>query len=686
MLESPDLAPLAYSLVALSLGLTITAAITAAFSDQRAWIQNIFFPILGLSAISAVIASACLLADDHLILTAELPFGLPWLNWHLRFDALGAYFFGLLGIVLFAVCCYGPTYIREYAKQGYSMAVLGIATALFILGMQLVILANDAFSFMIAWELMSVSSYILVVFEHKKSANRRAGFLYLLMASVSALTILLAFGVLAAFSEDFTFDAYRQVTLSPGWATVAFALATLGFGLKAGLFPLHVWLPEAHPVAPSHISALMSGVMLKIAIYGFIRFVFEFIKELQVEWGVVLILLGSVTALYGVLYALIQDDIKRLLAYSSVENIGIIFIGIGLAVLFKASNLPQLAVLGLIAALYHALNHAIFKSLLFLGAGVILQYGHQRNLEHMGGLINRMPWTAGFFLIGCISISALPPFNGFASEWLTFQTMLQATALGDGVLRSILPISAAMLALTGAIAAACFVKVFGIGFLGQARTKRVKHAHEGTTGMAIGQGILALLCLLTGIFPTFIVDVISTVTLPLIGTVPMSATHQGWLWLTPIDSAQASYGAPLVFACIAIAFIAWFLVFITNRGIRKTVPVPRVDAWESGFGRLTSRMQYSAAAFAMPIKTIFEPIFEVDEQVVKELDESHQLRPVRIQHHSHAGDIAWRWLYLPIEKVLNRTTSLVAKLQSGYLRHYLGYSLFTLLFLLWIAI
>jgi formate hydrogenlyase subunit 3/multisubunit Na+/H+ antiporter MnhD subunit len=672
--------------VAVALAASLASALVSALADRNTKVLSwLAFPLLGLGGLAATAAalSALLGAPSFAI---ELPLGLPWLRWHLRFDPLAGFFLGIIGLVTFAVSLYGPRYVREYDRQPYSRAVLGIATGLFVAGMQLVVLADDTFVFMISWELMSVASYLLVAYEHAESANRRAAFLYLLMAQIGAVLVLLSFGVLAAFAGEFTFAALRAVSLTPFWASLAFVLALLGFGIKAGLVPLHVWLPEAHPVAPSYISALMSGVMLKVAIYGFVRFLFDLLGELHWGWGVVLLSIGSVSALYGVLYALMQHDLKRLLAYHSVENIGIIYIGLGLSVIFFGSGLPALGVLALIAALYHTLNHALFKSLLFLGAGVVVQRGHERNLEHMGGLISRMPWTALFFLVGCISISGLPPFNGFASEWLTFQAALQAASLESGVLRAVIPVTAAMLALTGALAAACFVKVYGVSFLGQARTRRVRHAREAPWGMLWSQALLAVLCFAFGVLPTTTVAGLSRVTEALTGVALASAAERGWLWLTPIAPEVASYSAPLVSLGVGLALAAWALIYLLLRRRRRTEPVARRDAWECGFGPLGSRMQYTSTAFAMPIREIFRPLFKVHEESVRAMDPKLPTHPLELRYAFHADDLSSELFYRPVERQALTASRLAARIQTGHLRHYLAYSFFTLLVLLWLVI
>ena len=370
--------------------------------------------------------------------------------------------------------------------------------------------------------------------------------------------------MLAAFGGGLTFDLMRSAKLTPLWATLAFAFAFFGFGVKAGIVPLHVWLPDAHPVAPSHISALMSGAMIKMGIYGIVRVSYDLIGDVRWEWGVVVLIVGTASALLGVLYAIMQHDLKRLLAYHSIENIGIILMGLGLSMIFLGSGHKVLGTLGLVAALYHTLNHALFKGLLFLGAGAVLYRTHERDLEHMGGLIHRMPVTALMFLVGCVAISALPPFNGFVSEWLTFQTALQAPVLKNGVLRAIIPIAAALLALAAALAAACFVKAFGIAFLGKPRTRRVARAREVPAGMLGGMGLLATLCLLLGVFPTSVIEAMAPITQLLVHEALPSAAAEGWLWLTPISPQVASYSAPFLVIAIVVVFGLGY-VFLKRR-------------------------------------------------------------------------------------------------------------------------
>lgn len=661
------------SLAGLAVALALVSALASLFTRQSpALMRHLVMPALALSGVLALGGGLMALTGGQ-AQTLSLPMGLPWLHWELRLDVLSGFFMALIGAVVIGVAIYGPGYTREFEHGNDSLPALGGFTGVFVAGMMLVVLANDAFMFMVAWEVMSLSSYFLVAFQHEHASNRRAAFLYLLMAHVGGLCILLGYGVLASFGDGFAFDAMRAAQLSPGWASIAFLLAFVGFGMKAGLIPLHVWLPEAHPVAPSHISALMSGVMLKVAVYGFVRFTFDLLADFQWQWGVLVLIAGAVSALMGVLYALMQHDLKRLLAYHSVENIGIIYIGLGLSLIFLGTGHTVLGVLGLIAALYHTINHALFKGLLFLGAGAILHSAHERDMEQMGGLLRRMPWTGLFFLVGCISISALPPFNGFVSEWLTFQAALQAWALKSGVLRTLLPLAAAMLALTGALAAACFVKVYGVAFLGKARSRPVRHAREVSLGMRVGQGWLAALCLVLGVLPTFVVGALNNIPQQLLGQGLAQSTAHGWLWLTPVSANTASYSAPLVLVGLVLAW--WLASRLLRRGaVRK---VRRCDTWDCGFAPPSARMQYTATAFAQPIRKVFGGLFRIDESVNVSEDG-------RQRHSLHVSDRIWGWIYLPIVRATNAAAKRVTLIQSGNVRIYLGWSLGTLVVLLWL--
>lgn len=652
------------------------------FVNRRASITKfVHFSLLGLSGAGLFIAGLLALANAASF-SVTLFTGMLSLSYSFHLDTLSGFFLCVIGMIIIPIAFYGPSYVRYYEKTKQSINSLIFFTAVFVTSMCLVILASNIFSFIFSWELMSLSSYYLVIFHHEEAENRHAGFIYLLMAHLSGLLILCSFGILAKFSGGVDFQTMQTASLTPLWATLTFLFAFLGFGIKSGLIPLHVWLPRAHPAAPSHISALMSGVMIKIAVYGFIRFMYTLIGPIHWQWGVLVLFIGSVSAIFGVLYALMQQDFKRLLAYSSVENIGIIYIGLGLSMIFISNGFPLLGALGLIAALYHCLNHALFKSLLFLGAGSVIQQTHTQNLDHMGGLINKMPQIALFFLIGCLSVSALPPFNGFVSEWLTFQTALKASYLHSGILRILIPVAAATLALTGALAAACFVKVYGIAFLGKPRSQQSQSVKESALGIRFSMGLLALLCLLFGIFPSFIIAMINKIPLSLFQTGLAKTNLHHWLWIMPIPSQASSYSASLVF--IGLILFS-FVPFLLLRKFSHSLSLKKVSAWSCGFGELSAKMQYTSTAFAMPIRRVFSTVLQIKETILIDRKNNSPLKSTKLKYELQIKDWIWDFGYRPLDRVTRKTTKLLSKLQGGNIRVYLAYTFFTLLLLLWVV-
>ncbi|MGB6870234.1 MAG: hydrogenase 4 subunit B, partial [Acidobacteriaceae bacterium] len=514
-------------------------------------------------------------------------------------------------------------------------ALLGLQYHVFLASMAVVILADDAYLFMVAWETMALSSYFLVTSQHRIPEIRRAGFLYLLMAHVGAICILLGFGVMQGGSWQFTFDAMRGASLAPFWATVAFTLALLGFGAKAGLVPLHVWLPEAHPAAPSPVSAMMSGLMLKTAIYGMLRITFDLLHVQFWQWGAAMLALGLFSALFGAIFAAVQTDMKRLLAYSSIENVGLIFTGVGLAVLFDASHMPLLAALALAAALIHALNHALFKSLLFLATGSVLHATRQRSLGKLGGLIRRMPWVAVLALIGTLAIAGLPPLNGFVSEWLLLQSFLFTPGLPQAFLNMLVPLGAAVLALTVALAAYVMVKFYGVIFLGQPREPSLVDAHDANWLERFGLGWLAAGCVFIGILPQFALRAAGAVTGKLVGqTVTPGATF--WR-IAPIAPEQASYSGLIFLAgIVAVIGITYLLVRLLAHGRMR-----RTAAWDCGYPWQTPRMQDTAEGFGQPIRHMFETFFRMERDLPSPSDSAPRYR-------IHIEDRFWGWLYEPI--------------------------------------
>ncbi|MGA8008245.1 MAG: hydrogenase 4 subunit B, partial [Thiomonas sp.] len=487
----------------------------AGFVSPRStrWVARVIFPLGALgSLLMAVVGLLALFAPAQ---TLALPIGLPGLPMLVRLDALSGYFLLLLGASSAGISIFAAGYFRE--GEGTAPGLLGMQYHVFLAAMSMVLLAADAYSFMLAWEIMAMSSYFLVVSQHRMPEIRSAGFVYLLLAHLGAIALLLCFGVMMqGGAGGLTFEAMRHAHLSPAWASVAFGLAVIGFGAKAGLVPLHIWLPEAHPAAPSPVSALMSGVMLKTALYGLLRVSFDLLHAPLWWWGVPLLALGLFGALFGVLFAAVQTDMKRLLAYSSIENVGIAFAALGLALVFHGVGLGALAALALAAMLYHALNHSFFKSLLFLATGSVLHATKQRSLGKLGGLLRPMPWVGWTALIGTLAIAGLPPLNGFVAEWLLLQSFLFTPQIPEAFFNLLIPLGAAMLALTAALAAYVMVKFYGVIFLGRPREAQLAQAHDAGTLERIGLVWLAAGCILLGLFPAWVLRAIDQVNLLLL--------------------------------------------------------------------------------------------------------------------------------------------------------------------------
>ena len=602
--------------------------------------------------------------------TVILPLGLPDLPFHLRLDALSSFFLFLLGATAAGVSIYAGGYLRK--GEGTAPGLHCLIYHLFLASMAFVMLADDGYAFMVAWETMALSSFFLVTSEHRQAEIRRAGYLYLLIAHIGAVGILLSFGVMAGNTGDYTFDAMRTFPPEGIWPTVAFLLALFGFGAKAGLLPLHVWLPEAHPAAPSPVSAIMSGVMLKTAIYGLLRVSFDLLHAQLWWWGALLLVLGLATALFGVIFATVQTDMKRLLAYSSIENIGLIVVGFGLTLIFKSFMLPHLAALALTATLYHCLNHAFFKSLLFLSTGSVLHATHERNLGKLGGLIHRMPWVAWLALIGVLASAGLPPLNGFVSEWLLLQSFLFTSGLPQGYLNMLLPVVAGAVALIAALAGYAMVKFFGIVFLGQPREDSLAHAQDASRLERIGLLWLGVGCVLLGLLPNVVISLLDPVTRLLVNSgLSGAASNHGWWLLAPITEDRASYSAAVFLGSILVfvPLVFWFVRrFYHGR-------MQRVDAWDCGFPLQTSRMQDSAEGFGQPIRRIFSPFFKRTREHPSPFD-------AQPRYFSRVEDPFWYWLYLPIARLVEHGTRLIAFLQQGRIAIYLLYSFITLLTLL----
>lgn len=654
-------------LVAIAGWLVIGACGIAALRRTRL-VSRLLFPAGGLMALAILVIALIALFSPAEV--AELALGLPDLPFHLRLDKLSAFFLAVIGSVSAGISIFAAGYFRK--GEGTPPGLLCLEYHVFLASMCLVVLADDAYVFMVMWETMALSSFLLVTTNHRVPAIRRAGYLYLLIAHIGAIAILLCFGVLQANTGLYTFANMRAQELSPFWASAAFLLAVLGFGAKAGILPLHIWLPEAHPAAPSPVSALMSGVMLKTAIYGLLRVSFDLLHVQLPWWGILLLSLGLLTALFGVVFSAVQADMKRLLAYSSIENIGLLFVGIGLSVLFKAYGMLPLSALALTAALCHVVAHAFFKSLLFLGTGSVLHATGERNLGKLGGLMRNMPWVAWLCLVGALASSGLPPLSGFVSEWLLLQSFLFTTGLPDPFFNMLVPLVAAAIALIAALAGYVMVKFFGIIFLGQPREKNLAEAHDASWLERIGLLWLALITVLVGLFPTYLIEVIDPVTHSMVGAgLANNVRANGWLLLAPVSVERASY-SPLIFLGV-VGFgvvLAIVLVRLFYHGrIRRSAP------WDCGFPAQTARMQDTAEGFGQPILQIFSPFFRVQREVPSPFDSNPR-------YHLESNDHFWHWLYLPIARLIERLATLIGRLQQGRIALYLLYSFMTLIVLL----
>jgi hydrogenase-4 component B len=645
-----------------SAALLIATAALAALLDNAARARHLVYGMcLIVSLVLLAIALFALFGIYAGPPATVLPLGIPWLGAHFRLDALSAFFLAIINLGAAAASLFALGYGRhEHAPR----RVLPFYPA-FLAGMSIVVLADDAFTFLLAWEFMSLSSWALVMAHHGIADNVRAGYIYLIMASFGTLALLLTFGLLAGPDGGYAFGDIRDGHPSPTLAAAILILALIGAGSKAGLVPLHVWLPLAHPAAPSHVSALMSGVMTKVAVYGFVRIVFDLIGTPAWWWSMVVLVLGGVTAAMGVLYALMQHDLKRLLAYHTVENIGIIFIGLGLALAFKAHGMAWAAALALTAGLLHVFNHSVFKSLLFFGAGAVLTSTGERDMEHLGGLIHRMPQTAFVFLVGCAAISALPPLNGFVSEWLTFQAILLSPQLPSWGLKLLVPAVGALLALSAALAAACFVKAFGVTFLGRARTPAAQRAHETDRFSLAAMFFFAALCLVAGILPGLFIDALAAVTQELVGDRMPVQSSVDWLSIVPIAESRSSYNGLLVFAFMLLSgfLAAWAIHRLASDKLR------RAPAWDCGYPDPNPATQYTASSFAQPIRRVFGTVvFRAREHV--DMPPPGDARPARFTVELH--DLVWDALYAPIASGIGFAADRLNHLQFLTIRQFLS--------------
>lgn len=573
----------------------------------------------------------------------------PNVRFAFTIDRLAAFFIMVISVVAVCAAIYALSY--EHGHSIRRKAIAASMTSIFVLSMLLVVAADNTFCLLFFWETMSVSSFFLVMYDYENPLTQKSGLFYFIMTQLS--TVFLMFAFILMYNATGTFDI-RPIAPSAGLKSILFLALFIGFSIKAGVMPFHKWLPYAHSASPSNISALMSGVMLKVAIYGLVRFLL-FVLSPEPWWGVLILLFGAVSALLGVIYALKEHDIKKLLAYHSIENIGIILLGVGLYIVFKSHNLPDLATLALAGGLFHTLNHALFKSLLFLTGGSVVHITETRNIEEMGGLVKTMPVTAGLFLIGAISISALPPFNGFVSELMIFQSFFESYRIGEPLVEILLFVVLAIFALTSALAAACFVKAFGTVFLARPRSSEAARSHEVPAAMLVGPALLAALCMILGVF-SFQIFSWSGYNLPVPDLLPVG-------------------GLLVLFAVVAALTVAL-------SGKRK----PRVtETWGCGLTSQDCRMEYTASGFSEPILTIFRPIYRTAKL-------SHRLFSSGDEAIVRGGFVEMKTfkffeerIYMPLANMVQRASVRIANLQDVDLDTHILYAFVVIVILLVLA-
>ena len=631
-----------------------------------------------LAAIAGFAAAVPVLLDGEPVIAIMAgPF--PFAHFVLRLDRLSALMVLTITLLGAAVSLFGAAYVEE-EYRGRGVGVMGFLMNLFIASMLLVVVADNALWFIVFFEAMSLTSYFLVVFDQDEEAIS-AGWLYFLIAHAGTLLVLIGFLLLYGKTGSLDFSSFRGAALPAPLASVVFLLAFFGFGAKAGMVPLHIWLPRAHPAAPSHASALLSGVMIKIGIFGIVKVSIDLLGATTLWWGALVLVFGAVSAVLGVVYALVEHDIKRLLAYHSVENIGIILMGVGIGMIGIAAHQPALAALGLVAGLYHLINHGVFKSLLFLGAGSVVCRVHSKDMGRMGGLLHVMPWTALAFLIGALGICAVPPLNGFVSEWFTYQSLFVAALHGSALLRLIAPLAAVMLGVASALAVMCFVKAFGVTFSGEPRSARAAAATEVGWPMISGMALLALSCIVLGIG--------APVVAPFMRDIAASLTGHGvevarGLSVLPGDAAIGLLSTPLL-AALLIGVAAVPLVIVGVYANRR--PRPRIGAeiWACGYAP-DAHMSVSAGGFAQPIKVLFHPLYGVRDWAGGRLAAFGHLFADLPQSAGRAEQLWDRWLIVPLERGVEAAGLGVQVLQGGDFRVYCLYIIAALVVLLAVAI
>jgi hydrogenase-4 component B len=635
--------------------------------------------LTALSAGAGLVAALAVLTGSATFV-ATMPDLLPLAGVRIELDALGAVFVVAVAVVAIPASLYGIGYSRD----GLSGRSVQATFPLFVWSLLMVPVAGSVSTLLVLWELMALSSLLLVLADHRRNpAVRNAAHWYAAMTQLGLVAILLALVVLAGRAGGDSFAAIREgaAGVGPQAKSLVFVLALVGFGSKAGVVPLHVWLPRAHPEAPSHVSALMSGAMVKLGVYGIMRVGWDLLGGGPRWWGVTILVVGAVSALFGILHALVATDLKRLLAYSTTENVGLILVGVGAAGLFAASGNRALASVAVAAALLHVVNHAAFKGLLFLGAGSVLHATGTRDLDRLGGLAGRMPVTGATFAIGALAIAALPPLNGFVSEWLLLQALVHSLPSSTALVAVAMPLAVAVVALTGGLAAATFVKAFGTGFLALPRTPEAEAAHESPRTMQIGLGLLAGVCVALGLAPTALGRPLARAVAalgPFADGEPLRADGVN----LELAGIQATLSPLLLAVGLVAAMIATVVVVRTVR----SAPTRRAAAtWGCGRSVQTARMEYTATSFAEPLQRVFDDVLrpDLDVDVDHRVESRYYVEAVR--YRQGIRDSVEHRLYEPVLRVARWWGRAARHIQSGSIHRYLAYVMVALIVVLLVA-
>ncbi len=653
-----------------SIGLLILSGLASKFFEKSYW-GSTFLGAGGAVAASFIgLYPACRSLFTGEVVTLHLPWNLPFASFFVQIDPLSGLFLLPVFLLTGLAAIYGAEYMRAY-KEDRGIGTHWFFYNLLTAGMVLVLIARNGILFLIAWEIMSLAPFFLVLFEDRKETSRKAAWTYLVAAHLGGLALVFLFLLMGRHSGSLDFDRMALLggtsVINSGWF---FLLAVLGFGAKAGFIPLHVWLPEAHPAAPSHVSAVMSGVMIKMGIYGLLR-ILTLIGPPQTWWAYLLIAIGITSGILGVLFALAQHDLKRLLAYHSVENIGIITLGLGVGLLGICIHAPLLAVLGFAGGLLHVINHALFKGLLFLGAGSVQHGTHTLEIDHLGGLLKRMPWTGALFLVGAVAICGLPPLNGFVSEFLIYLGALQGTlslsALPAGSLIGVI----AALALIGGLASACFTKAFGIVFLGTPRSSHAEKAHESGIAMRIPMLLLAVGCIVIGAAAPFVVASMAHVLQEITSLSPDRV-------LTNLQGGQEPLSL-IVAVSVALLFL-WGILHLTRRFLLQSRKTGETATWGCSYSAPSPRMQYTASSFAQPLTDLFKTFLQTDRKEVN----LQGIFPQETFFSTETADSFRRYLFEPAFLFVNYILSGLKWIQQGRVQFYILYIVVTLFFVfLW---